>query len=122
MQQVFRAVYIARRCLRGASHTSISSLLYLLSPLILLLSIFGETMISRLVSLLGFASLAFAATIDIPAERRAANSYPVSVSRSGSAEGFGFSHAGNNEYTATIYVNGVAFQVCFLTRGYHGIL
>ncbi|RDX52203.1 hypothetical protein OH76DRAFT_1480817 [Lentinus brumalis] len=68
-------------------------------------------MILRLASLLGFALLASSATTDSFAERRASTSYPVSVSRSGSAEGFGFSHAANDEYTATIYVNGVPYQV-----------
>ncbi|RPD60497.1 acid protease [Lentinus tigrinus ALCF2SS1-7] len=68
-------------------------------------------MILRLASLLGFASLALSASIDISTERRASKSYPVSVSRNGSIEGFGFSHAANNAYTATIYVNGVAYQV-----------
>lgn len=39
--------------------------------------------------------------------------YPVSVERANdSAKGFGFSHAWNIEYTATVYINGVAYQVC----------
>ena len=39
--------------------------------------------------------------------------YPVSVERANnSAKGFGFSHDSNIEYTATVHINGVAYQVC----------
>ncbi len=95
---------------------------YTLISLIFLLSTFRETMIPRLVSLLGFASLAISATsIDTSAERRSSTSYPVYVSRNGTAEGFGFSHAANDEYTATIYVNSVPYQVCSFNQ-YHACL
>ncbi|KAH9848559.1 aspartic peptidase domain-containing protein [Lenzites betulinus] len=39
------------------------------------------------------------------------NTYPVSVTRDPDSTGFGFSHADNDEYTATIIVNGVPYQV-----------
>ena len=37
--------------------------------------------------------------------------HAVSVVRAQGSTGFNFSHAKNDEYTATIYVNGVPFQV-----------
>ena len=39
------------------------------------------------------------------------NDHPVSVVRAQGSTGFHYSHAKNDEYTATIYVNGVPYQV-----------
>ena len=74
----------------------------------------------RLYSLLPFVSLTFGSTIISPASRAdlssGGNSYPVSVVRaSDSTAGFGFAHAKDEAYTATIYVNGVPFQVSTYT-------
>ena len=37
--------------------------------------------------------------------------YPVAVSHSGDSGGFGFTNSRGTQYTATIHVNGVPFQV-----------
>ncbi|RPD60484.1 acid protease [Lentinus tigrinus ALCF2SS1-7] len=53
-------------------------------------------------------SRASAATLD---RRAPASNYPVSVSRGADSTGFGFTNVQDNLYSATITVNGVAFQV-----------
>lgn len=66
-----------------------------------------------LASLIPFFSFALASAIARRQDSSTTNvTYPVSVERAANSTGFGFAHADNDEYTATIYVNGVAFQVC----------
>ena len=63
----------------------------------------------KFVALLPFVFLALGSTVLPPRQDR---TFPVSVTRSqNSSAGFGFAHAANDEYTATIYVNGIPFQV-----------
>ena len=54
-----------------------------------------------------FGSLAAATT----SSSSSSSDHAVSVVRAQGSTGFNFSHARNDEYTATIYVNGVPFQV-----------
>ncbi|OSC99706.1 acid protease [Trametes coccinea BRFM310] len=66
--------------------------------------------------LISFASSLISPVVGTPSSQRSASSpsgsdHPVSASRNLDHHGFGFSHGNNQEYSATIYVNGYPCQV-----------
>ncbi|KAH9893312.1 aspartic peptidase domain-containing protein [Cubamyces lactineus] len=70
--------------------------------------------LTPLLSLVSFFSLSSAGKVPFGslASGSSTNSdHPVSVARAQGSTGFHYSHAANDEYTATIYVNGVPYQV-----------
>ncbi|KAH9897762.1 aspartic peptidase domain-containing protein [Cubamyces lactineus] len=77
--------------------------------------------LSTIVSTFSLLSATYVTGAKIPVTRRALDlggdpKHPVSVTRVSGDKSFGFTHASNQGYTATLYVNGVPFQ-CILDTG-----
>ncbi|KAI0334107.1 acid protease [Cubamyces sp. BRFM 1775] len=75
--------------------------------------------LSTVVSTFSLLAATYVSGVRIPVTRRSpapSGDHPVSVTRVNGDKSFGFTHASNQGYTATLYVNGVPFQ-CILDTG-----
>ena len=110
-----------------STHTSSCRFLCLLGLLFHTFITMRAVGFTPLVSLVSFFSLSSAGKVPFGSLASGSSStnsdHPVSVARAQGSTGFHYSHAANDEYTATIYVNGVPYQVrdpaaTFSTRTY----